>query len=145
MTICFFEGNRQMTRAATFPARARSRPSGRSPPFSGRTGGRGVEAPGPRPLSQGRTLILDCISRRSPGVSWSNEIFSGEGRGAPVSGGIDCSGAAPDWHSPSECNSPIVSPPLSVGGQNKEGKWLAERRSKCGQAAIRRETRSFGW
>lgn len=48
------------------------------------------------PLPQGRTLILGCISLRLPGVSQSNEIFSREGWGAPVSGGIDCSDAAPD-------------------------------------------------
>lgn len=78
----------------------------------------------PRSLSQGRTLILGCISLRSPGVSWSNEIFSRERWGAPLSRG-ESTDLTPS--SLSKCNSPVVSSPLSVAGQNKEGRWLVER------------------
>lgn len=101
--------------------------------------------PNHQPLSQGKTLILGCFSPCSLGVSWSNELFSREGYGAPVSRGIDCSGEAPDWHFPTKCNSPIVSSPLSVCGQNKEGKWLVERQSKYGRDTVRQETCSFSW
>lgn len=92
--------------------------------FKERPGFQGGTSSSSSPLSQGRTLILGCISPRSPGVSWSNEIFSREGWGAPVSRGIDCSDAAPTDTLPPNAilpSSPLLY--LTAVGIKRENDW----------------------
>lgn len=72
-------------------------------------------------------------------VSGSNEIFSREGLGAAVSGGIEHRRKALNWHSASKCNSSMVSSALSVSSLKKEMERLVtagRRHSKYGRAPV---------
>lgn len=112
MLICFFERNRQMGISCYFfpstsshrlrgkvdqTGRSAGRKTSNATQISGGSSQRRAYSKGPLALGPSPRAGLSfwaAFPSRSPGVSWSNEIFSGEGWGAPVSGGIDCSDAA---------------------------------------------------
>ena len=113
MLICFYEWNQQMGISCCFfpsngfhrlggkvdqAGRSARRKTSNATQISGRSSQRRAYSKGPLALGPSPRAGLSfwaAFPSRSPGVSWSNEIFSGEGWGAPVSGGIDCSDAAP--------------------------------------------------